>query len=71
MPVTAIEGIVENAKIRLRGEITLAENTRVFVIIPDAQAIPSAHIRTPKLANPRQSSDFRKQIVEIPTDAQL
>jgi len=71
MQVTALEGVVENGKIRLREDIALAESTRVFVIVADGHIWPSGQIRTPKLAHPRQAGDFRKQIVEIPTDAKL
>ncbi len=31
----------------------------------------AAHIRTPRLAHPQQAGDFRKQVVELPADAQL
>jgi len=68
--VTAIEGVVENGRIRLREEVSLAENTRVYVIVADMDSRPSAQIHTPRLANPRQIGDFRKQqVVEIPIDA--
>lgn len=30
-----------------------------------------AHIRTPRLANPEQARNFRKQIVEVPTDVKI
>jgi hypothetical protein len=71
--VTAIEGVVENGKIRLREEISLAENTRVYVIVAD-QHMPAplpAQVRTPRLANPLDGGDFRKQVVEVPADGKL
>ena len=71
MLVTAIEGVVENGRIRLREEVSLAENTRVYVIVADMHTGPSVHIRTPHLAHPQQAGDFRKQIVEMPADDQL
>lgn len=71
MPVTTIEGIVENGKIRLREDVSLPENARVYVIIADSQTTPSPHIRTPRLADARQAVDFRKQIIEAPADAKL
>ncbi|MGN6368381.1 MAG: antitoxin family protein [Phycisphaerae bacterium] len=67
--ITTVEGIVENGAIRLRDPIELPDNTRVFVIIPDAT--PPAQIRTPRLANPQQAADFRKQVLELPRDAKL
>jgi hypothetical protein len=69
--VTAIEGVVENGRIRLREEVSLAENTKVYVIVADMHTSPSVHIRTPRLAHPEQAGDFRKQVVEIPADAKL
>ncbi len=72
MLVTAIEGVVENGKIRLREELSLAENTRVYVIVADLHATPTPpQIRTPRLADTKQAADFRKQVMEIPLDAQL
>lgn len=68
MPLTAIEGFVENGTIRLRENVSLPENTRVFVIIDGFAgpgAAPSARVRRPHLAHPQQSQDFRKQIVEV------
>ena len=71
MPVTAIEGVVENGKIRLCETVSLAENTRVYLIAADLAASPTTQIRSPRLAHPNQAGDFRKQIMEIPADAQL
>lgn len=71
MQVTAIEGIVENGQIRLREEVSLPENTRVYVIVADLHLGPSARIRTPRLAHPEQAKDFRKQVVEVDGDAQV
>jgi hypothetical protein len=71
MPVTAIEGVVENGTIRLREDVSLPENTRVYVIVADLQDVSPPRIRTPRLADVRQSKDFKKQIVELPGHATL
>jgi hypothetical protein len=71
MPLTAIEGVVENGMIRLREDVSLPENTRVYVIIADSRPIASPHVRSPRLAHPDQAGDFRKQIVEVSPDASL
>jgi hypothetical protein len=71
MQVTAIEGVVENGRIRLREAVSLAENTRVYVIVADMPAGPLPRIRSPRLARPEQAGDFRKQVLEVPGDAQL
>lgn len=71
MPLTAIEGVVENGTIRLREDVSLPEKTRVYVIIADSRPIASASVRTPRLARREQAGDFRKQIVEASPDARL
>jgi hypothetical protein len=67
--LSAIEGIVENGQIRLLGDAVLPENSKVFVIVPSAEAAPPARVFSPRLANPEQASDFVKQVVEVSTDA--
>ena len=71
MSVTAIEGIVQNGAIRLREDVSLPENTRVYVIVPEMQTNPRPQLHSPRLAHPEQSKDFRKQILEISDDAGL
>lgn len=74
MLVNAIEGVIENGRIRLRENVVLPENATVYVIIADPANAPQgswARLRTPRLADPRQSADFRKQVVELPADAGL
>jgi len=65
VPLTAIEGVVVNGKILLQDNIALPENARVYVIVTDLQTSQSAHIRTPRLADPRQAGDFRKKVIEV------
>jgi hypothetical protein len=69
MPLTAIEGVVENGMIRLREDVALPENTRVYVIVADPQSARPFSIQSPRLAHPKDAGDFRKQIVEIAPDA--
>ena len=73
LPIDAgrFEGVVENGRIRLREEVTLPENSRVYVIIADTTPSSSAQVRSPRLAHPEQAGDFRKQIAEISVDAEL
>ena len=77
MPITAIEGFVENGRIRLREDVVLPENARVVVVVdgfagPGVSPRPiSARVRSPRLAHPEQSADFRKQVVEVSADARL
>lgn len=78
MLINALEGIVKNGQIRLREKMSLPENSRVYVIVADTQVDRfvnpddrAARIRSPRLAQPEQSKDFAKQIVEIAPDAKL
>ena len=68
MGISTFEGVVENGAIRLRGDVTLPENTRVYVVVPDLEAGPRAKVPSPRLAHPEQAGDFAKEIVEAPAD---
>ena len=70
MAIATLEGVVENGQIRLRDGVTLPENTRVYVVIPDLEAATKAHVYSPRLARPEQASDFAKQVIEV-SDAGL
>ena len=70
MAILTVEGVVESGQIRLREGVTLPEDTKVYVVVPGAEAhLP--HIRSPRLARPEQGSDFAKQVVEVTPDAEL
>ena len=71
MHFNAIEGIVENGRIRLREDVALPENAKVYVIVADERDTAAPRLRSPRLADCRQSGDFRKQVVELPHDAKL
>jgi hypothetical protein len=71
MAVSTLEGIVENGRIRLRDNVMLPDNTRVYVVVPDFEAVPQAHVYSPRLAHPEQSADFAKQVLEVGGDAEL
>jgi hypothetical protein len=71
MAILTFEGIVENGQIRLPDNVTLPEHTKVYVVIPDIETAPQAHIYSPRLVHPEQAADFAKQIVEAPADAEL
>jgi len=71
MAILTFEGFVENGQIRLPDNVTLPEHTKVYVVIPDIETAPQAHIYSPRLVHPGQTADFAKQIVEAPADAEL
>ena len=71
MPIVTLEGIVENGQIRLRGDVTLPEQTKGYVVIPEMEAVPRAHIYSPHLVYPEQATDFAKQVIEVAANAEL
>ena len=70
MSVTAIEGVVKNGQIQLRGNIRLPENARVYIVIPELSP-KVARIFSPRLAHPEQAKDFVKEVIEERADASL
>jgi len=66
MTVKTFEAVVHNGSIQLLDDVPLRENSKVFVIVPDMRDRPTAHIISPRLANPDQAKDFRKQVLDIP-----
>jgi hypothetical protein len=71
MQFTAIEGIIENGRIRLLEATPLPENARVYVFIADTPPSALPQVRSPRLARPEQAGDFRKRIVEPVSDDKL
>jgi hypothetical protein len=66
-----IEGIVLDGQIRLHGNVGLPENTRVYVVVPDANDSARVLIRTPRLAHPEQVSEFEMQVSDEIQDASI
>jgi hypothetical protein len=71
MAILTVEGVVENGQIRLRDNIVLPEHTKVYVVIPEVETVPRAHVYSPRLVHPEQAPDFAKHIVEVSTDAEI
>jgi len=71
MAILTIEGVVENGQIRLRDNVVLPEHTKVYVVIPEMETAPLAHVSSPRLAHPEQAPDFAKQVIEESADAEL
>lgn len=71
MAVSTFEGIVKKGRIRLRDNVKLPENTKVYVLIPDLEVAPQAHVYSPRLVHPEKADDFTKQIVDVPADADI
>ena len=62
MGIVTFEGIVEQGQIRLKNNVQLPENTRVFVVVPDVQVEKVAHIFTPRLARREDATDFEMEV---------
>jgi hypothetical protein len=64
MKVTTYEGVVENGQIRLPVSVRLPDKAKVYVVVPEAEAQPSAYVSSPRLVHPEQITDFTKEVAE-------
>lgn len=71
MGVLTIEGVVEHGRIKLKDDVHLPENTRVYVLVPEVQDQRSGHVPSPRLARAEQARDFQLEVVEDSSDAGL
>ena len=62
MGVLTLEGVVERNRIRLRTNVRLPENTKVYVIVPDLQVEQVARVFSPRLAHFEQAADFKMEM---------
>jgi hypothetical protein len=69
MSVRTIECIVDHGQIRLRGNIRLPDNTKVYVVVPGNQTVERTHVYSPRLVHPEQVADFEMEIIEEPPHA--
>ena len=71
MAVKTFEGVVKKGLIRLPADLRLPDNTRVYVVVPDAEDVQKAHVLSPRLAHSEQAADFKKEVVEVAPDASV
>ena len=71
MAILTVEDVVENGQIRLRDNVVLPEHTKVYVVIPELETTPLAHVYSPRLVHLEQAPDFAKQVLEGSADAEL
>jgi hypothetical protein len=64
MSITTYEGVVEKGKIRLKSDVKLPENARVYVIVPEVQTQEkkTASVHTPRLTHRKQAGDFKMKV---------
>ncbi len=63
MQISTFEGIVDQGRIRLKANIRLPDNMKVYVIVPEYKVKPTAHIHTPKLVHNEQVGDFKMEVL--------
>jgi hypothetical protein len=71
MQVTAYEGVIENGQVRLFADVSLPDNTRVYVIVPGVEPPKTVYVYRPRLARPEQAVDFIKEVAEDVPNASL
>lgn len=69
MPIVTLEGIVKHGQITLNTPLSLPENTKVYVVIPDLRMEQSTRLASPRLRHLAQAADFQMEVVEGPDDA--
>jgi hypothetical protein len=65
------QGTVVKGEIRLDSNIQLPENSRVYVVVPEASDAARASIRTPRLAHPEQAREFQMEVHDEVRDADV
>jgi hypothetical protein len=68
MKVIAFEGVVENGCIKVPADISVPENTKVYIVVPtfsDEGVKQTFHIRSPRLVNPEDASAFIMEVSDI------
>jgi hypothetical protein len=69
MNVVTYEAVIENGHVQLPPGVTLPDKTTVYVVVPGLKVHRTAHIRSPRLADPSQASRFELEVIEESTDA--
>jgi hypothetical protein len=65
------EGVVEKGHVTLPPEADIPEKTRVYILVPDADAPRTHYIASPRLAHREQAKDFVMKVIEETTDADV
>ena len=71
MSIITLEGVIDNGQVRFRDNVRLPDNTRVYVVVPDIEIEEVAHVYSPRLAHPEQAADFKMEVIEESSDADL
>jgi hypothetical protein len=68
MGLATYEGVVQYGQIRLRKNVRLPEQTKVYVLVPGQETKP-VRVASPRLVHPEQAADFKKEMIEVASDA--
>lgn len=71
MKTIAYEATVENGQIKLPERVHLPEHTKVYVVVPGIEAMPTCYVGSPRLVHPNEAVDFVKEVIEGTQDAGL
>mgnify|MGYP001579262131 CR=1 FL=1 len=71
MGVVTLEGIVEHGQIRLKTKVRLPDNTKVYIVVPGTEVEQDARIFSPRLVYPEQVADFKLEVVEEDSNANV
>ena len=63
MGVLTLEAVIENGVIRLPASVRLPDHTRVYVVVPDAEAKPTYRVISPRLVQPEPMADFALEVM--------
>ncbi|HUG71227.1 MAG TPA: hypothetical protein VMM76_25985 [Pirellulaceae bacterium] len=54
---------------QLPENVSLPENTKVYVLVPGVASDETARLRSPQLVNSEKAADFQKQLITGTSDA--
>lgn len=69
MAVLSFEGVIEKGCVRLPRDVHLPDRTRVYVVVPHASEKHDVRVPSPRLADPADAADFRKDVTQAADDA--
>lgn len=65
MEIISFEGEINSGQIKLPPNLNIPDKTKVYIIIPNIKIKNKAFIDSPRLTNPKQAADFKKEIIEV------
>jgi hypothetical protein len=69
MSLTTFEATIKNGCVQLPENVSLPENTKVYVLVPRVTSDETARLRSPRLVDSEKAADFRKELITGTSDA--